>query len=324
MLSAGSSFASPATSPELVPFTGTRYITATWGAVSGGYHATPAIDIAMAVGSPVYAAGSGSVVRANVDARNCNPDTYPGGVDGCINAGYYGTSVTIQHPDGRFSHYAHLSAIQAGVWDHLRQYPADGTFIAGRTPGHPDNGSVYIVAGGAPIYLSSYDHVGGDPGTTGVDLSAALSAGRAESGTTCATDRSTARFSMPMARSTVSWPVHHIRTRRPTTEFGSIRLPSPTLAEPECGATWVRYRSPTLRRPRRQSRMGLSYRAKSSRSDSARPSPPRSHVVGTSRRGQRVRRRHPPNCPKVPTPSPFAQSTPRGTSTPPQPRQPSG
>ena len=33
--------ADPATNPELVPFTGTRTLTATWGAPSGGYRAYP-------------------------------------------------------------------------------------------------------------------------------------------------------------------------------------------------------------------------------------------------------------------------------------------
>jgi hypothetical protein len=40
-------------------------------------------------------------------------------------------------------------------WDHLRQYPADGTLL------DASNGRVYVVAGGAPLYLSTYDAIGG-------------------------------------------------------------------------------------------------------------------------------------------------------------------
>ena len=109
--------AAPSNSPELVPFTGTRTITATWGAPSGGYHAAsqPAIDVSMSVGQPIYAAGAGVVSYKAVDNRNCNPNTYPGGVQGCINAGYQGTRIHIKHPDGSTSLYLHLSAIVSGI-----------------------------------------------------------------------------------------------------------------------------------------------------------------------------------------------------------------
>jgi len=40
-------------------------------------------------------------------------------------------------------------------WDHLRPYPADGTLL------DSSDGRVYIVAGGAPLYLSTYDVIGG-------------------------------------------------------------------------------------------------------------------------------------------------------------------
>ena len=59
-----------------------------------------------------------------------------------------------------------------GVWNHLRQKPVDGTLISGQAPGSPDHGSVYVVAGGAPIYVSNYANIGGDRGTVGVDLAA--------------------------------------------------------------------------------------------------------------------------------------------------------
>jgi hypothetical protein len=65
-----------------------------------------------------------------------------------------------------------------GVLNHLSYRPADGTLISGWAPGDPDHGSVYRVAGGAPIYVSNWDHIGGNPGTTvGVDLFAIKNAG---------------------------------------------------------------------------------------------------------------------------------------------------
>ena len=47
---------------------------------------------------------------------------------------------------------------------HLLPYPADGTFISSSATGR-----VYRVAGGAPIYVSSWNAVGGPQPTTGVD-----------------------------------------------------------------------------------------------------------------------------------------------------------
>jgi hypothetical protein len=45
-------------------------------------------------------------------------------------------------------------------WDHLRAYPADGTIL------DSSGGGVFIVAGGAPLYLSSWNAIGGPrPGT---------------------------------------------------------------------------------------------------------------------------------------------------------------
>ena len=69
-------------------------------------------------------------------------------------------------------------ALSDAEWNGLRRYPADGTLISGWAPGSPDHGSVYRIAGGAPLYVSSWDHIGGDPGTTvGVDLAAVHNAG---------------------------------------------------------------------------------------------------------------------------------------------------
>jgi cell wall-associated NlpC family hydrolase len=47
---------------------------------------------------------------------------------------------------------------------HLREYPADGTLI-----NTTDDGRVYVVAGGAPLYLSSWSAIGGSRPSVGVD-----------------------------------------------------------------------------------------------------------------------------------------------------------
>ena len=47
---------------------------------------------------------------------------------------------------------------------HLRQFPADGTLIS--TSG---DGRVYTIAGGAPLYVSSWDSIGGARPAVGVD-----------------------------------------------------------------------------------------------------------------------------------------------------------
>lgn len=44
----------------------------------------------------------------------------------------------------------------AGVWSRLRAQPADGTFVSSA-----ETGQVYRVAGGAPVYVSSWSYYGG-------------------------------------------------------------------------------------------------------------------------------------------------------------------
>ena len=58
-------------------------------------------------------------------------------------------------------------ALTTAQWHSLRRYPADGTFIQPMT----GNRTVYVVAGGAPLAVSSWSHVGGSAGKTvvGVD-----------------------------------------------------------------------------------------------------------------------------------------------------------
>jgi Peptidase family M23 len=110
--------ADPLSSPELVPFLGSFVITSTWGAPSGGYHAEadPAIDVAMPIDTPIFAAGAGDVISAVDDRRSCNPDFYSGGVYACIrDFPNSGVRVRIQHGDGRVSLYLHLNSIAPGI-----------------------------------------------------------------------------------------------------------------------------------------------------------------------------------------------------------------
>ncbi len=82
------------------------------------------------------------------------------------------------------SSWAHMGGTQPTValsdaqWNGLRAVPADGTYVTGVFPGDPLNGSVYRIAGGAPIYVSSWDHMGGGQPTVAVDLSAIEMAGQ--------------------------------------------------------------------------------------------------------------------------------------------------
>ncbi|WP_053720223.1 CHAP domain-containing protein [Saccharothrix sp. NRRL B-16348] len=58
------------------------------------------------------------------------------------------------------------------VWDHVRYHPADGTFVTGTA-----RGEVYRFAGGAPVYVSTWDRFGGPQTTVAVDQAALDNAG---------------------------------------------------------------------------------------------------------------------------------------------------
>lgn len=112
----GPAVADPSRSPELVPFIGSFGITATWD--PRGYHRTPAIDVAMPIGTRIYAAGAGEVIEAGGDRRHCDPRDYGElYVAGCIAAGFgnSGMRVRIRHDDGRISVYLHLDGIESGI-----------------------------------------------------------------------------------------------------------------------------------------------------------------------------------------------------------------
>ncbi len=80
------------------------------------------VDITAAAGTPIVASKSGSVIRSYQGCKNYN--AYSTGVScrstGCSpNAGYwenlcnagYGNGIVIDHGDGTFSHYAHMSSV---------------------------------------------------------------------------------------------------------------------------------------------------------------------------------------------------------------------
>ncbi|MFN3600683.1 MAG: hypothetical protein ACK4UY_04750 [Dietzia sp.] len=64
-----------------------------------------------------------------------------------------------------------------GVWNRLRKFPANGTLLSGQAPGHAEHGTVYVIAGGAPIYVTSFDHVGKNQSVTNVSLAAIHNSG---------------------------------------------------------------------------------------------------------------------------------------------------
>jgi hypothetical protein len=67
------------------------------------------------------------------------------------------------------------NAGSGGSWSHVRVTPADGTIV--RASGTPTAGAVYVFAGGAPIYVVDWAHVGGSRAYTTVDGTALDNAG---------------------------------------------------------------------------------------------------------------------------------------------------
>lgn len=60
----------------------------------------------------------------------------------------------------------------AGFWSHLRALPADGTFVTGS-----GGGEVYRIAGGAPVYVSTWSAFGGRKPTVLIDALTVRNAG---------------------------------------------------------------------------------------------------------------------------------------------------
>lgn len=97
-----------ADSASWVPIKGTfnNAIGCTWNnGCDGGYHygSAPAIDFDVPYGTPVYAAGAGTVVGSNNSCPPSTPDY------GC--SGGRGRYVEISHSGGRHSRYLHLSSV---------------------------------------------------------------------------------------------------------------------------------------------------------------------------------------------------------------------
>lgn len=65
-------------------------------------------------------------------------------------------------------------------WSRLRQQPLDGTLIVGRLAGDPENGAVFVIAGGAPIYVATWAGIGGSRPYTVMDMVAIRNAGNGE------------------------------------------------------------------------------------------------------------------------------------------------
>jgi GH25 family lysozyme M1 (1,4-beta-N-acetylmuramidase) len=61
---------------------------------------------------------------------------------------------------------------QPGLWDHLLFRPVDGTFIS-----TAETGAVYRIAGGAPVYVSSWSYFGGGQAAAAVNAATIASAG---------------------------------------------------------------------------------------------------------------------------------------------------
>ena len=92
-----------------------------------------------------------------------------------------GAPVYVSNWDHVGGNPGNVRALTAGEFAALRQYPAEGTYITGVAPGAKYHGSVFRIAGGAPIYVSSWDHVGGGQPTIPVDLAAVDNAGAVKS-----------------------------------------------------------------------------------------------------------------------------------------------
>ncbi len=96
-------------SPIAVPFIGDYEVWCTDRNPAPGnrcsrHHGSPAIDLGMAPGTPLYAAGSGTVIDAD---NNCP-------ARGRCNNGM-GNNVIIEHADGSFSRYLHMGQVTVAV-----------------------------------------------------------------------------------------------------------------------------------------------------------------------------------------------------------------
>ncbi len=107
-------------SPIAVPFIGTYEVWCTDrnpapdGRCSN-HHGSPAADIGMDIGTPIYASGSGVVIDTET---TCGPGYCRGGA---------GNFISIGHADGTFSRYLHLTDVMVEAGDDIRVGQQVGT-----------------------------------------------------------------------------------------------------------------------------------------------------------------------------------------------------
>jgi len=87
----------------------TGIVTSPYGSRRGGFH--PGVDIGNVRGTPVFASASGTVVQVISGCRE--------GVRRC--GGRYGNHITIEHPNGTMTRYAHLSKTNVSVGQSVDQ-----------------------------------------------------------------------------------------------------------------------------------------------------------------------------------------------------------
>ncbi len=113
-------FAAPAAAEtaDAVPFTGTEELWCTMqnpGAnnfcINAGHHSYPALDVGMATGDTVRAAGPGTVIDLNTTCPSTSSGSSP---DMSCSSGR-GRFVAIAHADGRVSRYLHLSSVSVAM-----------------------------------------------------------------------------------------------------------------------------------------------------------------------------------------------------------------
>jgi len=106
--------------PESLPFLGPAVVGCTFrNCLSGTDHPWPAIDFKLAPGTPVRAAGPGVVVVVDEEIEgDGDPDGCPAETAYC---GRPGRFVAIEHSDGPYSVYKHLSASVVAVGERVER-----------------------------------------------------------------------------------------------------------------------------------------------------------------------------------------------------------
>ena len=101
------------------PTPGCYYLTSTFGEARS-YESHGAVDIGAPIGTPIYAANSGTVISSSNDCTHSSA-----GVGGCNHGGGYGNHVWIQHDNGYQTIYGHMisTAVSTG------EYVSNGQLI---------------------------------------------------------------------------------------------------------------------------------------------------------------------------------------------------